>query len=38
MENETLSNMERFQIINSMMMIVFSHRYNKGDKFIQEAE
>ena len=26
------------EIINSMMMIVFSHRYNKGDKFIQEAE
>lgn len=22
----------------SLMMIVFSHRYNKGDKFIQEAE
>lgn len=21
-----------------MMMICFSHRYNKGDKFIQEAE
>ena len=25
-------------MINSMMTIVFSHRYSKGDKFIREAE
>lgn len=25
-------------MINSMMTIVFSHRYSKGDKFILEAE
>lgn len=25
-------------VINSMMIIVFSHRYSKGDKFIMEAE
>jgi len=26
------------QMIHSMMMICFSHRYNKGDRFIQEQE
>jgi hypothetical protein len=25
-------------MINSMIMIVFSHRYNKGDRFIKESE
>lgn len=29
---------DRRHILNSMMMIVFSHRYSKGDLFIQEAE
>lgn len=29
---------EKQQIIHSMMMICFSHRYNKGDRFIQEQE
>lgn len=29
---------EQQQVINSMMIIVFSHRYSKGDKFIIEAE
>jgi len=33
-----LSDVERQQVINSMMMIVFSHRYSKGDKFILESE
>ena len=32
-----VSKLERMQLINSMMMIVFSHRYSKGDSFIQEA-
>ena len=29
--------LERKQMVNSMMMIVFSHRYSKGDMFINEA-
>ena len=29
--------LERKQMVNSMMMIVFSHRYSKGDVFINEA-
>ena len=33
-----LNEAQRQQVIHSMMMICFSHRYNKGDKFIQEAE
>lgn len=32
-----LTDLERQQIVHSMMQIVFSHRYNKGDKFISEA-
>jgi hypothetical protein len=31
-----IGNSEKQQIIHSMMMICFSHRYNKGDRFIQE--
>ena len=37
-ESNGLGEGERQQIIHSMMMICFSHRYNKGDRFIQEAE
>lgn len=33
-----ITDTERQQIVNSMMMIVFSHRYSKGDKFILESE
>ena len=33
-----IGQIEKTQIINSMMTIVFSHRYSKGDKFILEAE
>jgi len=33
-----ITSVERQQVINSMMIIVFSHRYSKGDKFIIEAE
>ena len=29
---------DRNQMVNSMIMIVFSHRYSKGDRFIVEAE
>jgi len=29
--------LEKKQMVNSMIMIVFSHRYSKGDKFINEA-
>jgi hypothetical protein len=29
-----LNEAQRQQVIHSMMMICFSHRYNKGDKFI----
>jgi len=29
---------ERQQVVHSMMLIVFSHRYSKGDRFIMEAE
>ena len=32
-----LSTSDKLQLIHSMMMIVFSHRYNKGDLFINEA-
>jgi len=35
--DEEITDVERQQIINSMMMIVFSHRYSKGDKFILES-
>jgi len=35
---DILSESERMQIINSLIMIVFSHRYSKGDKLIFEAE
>ena len=33
-ETNGLDQNERQQIIHSMMMICFSHRYNKGDRFI----
>mmetsp|Transcript_16301 Transcript_16301/g.27555 ORF Transcript_16301/g.27555 Transcript_16301/m.27555 type:complete len:177 (-) Transcript_16301:1002-1532(-) len=33
-----VSPLEKQQVIMSLMMIVFSHRYNKGDRFILEAE
>lgn len=36
--NDDISKVEQQQVINSMMIIVFSHRYSKGDKFIIEAE
>ena len=36
--NYKVSDIEQQQIVNSMIMIVFSHRYSKGDKFIMEAE
>lgn len=37
-ESGGLDENQRQQVIHSMMMICFSHRYSKGDKFIQEAE
>ena len=33
-----VSERDQMLLIHSMMMICFSHRYNKGDRFIQEAE
>jgi hypothetical protein len=33
-----VNELEKQQVITSLMMIVFSHRYNKGDQFIIEAQ
>ena len=33
-----ITDKERMQVVHTMMIIVFSHRYSKGDKFIIEAE
>ena len=35
---QNLNKNDQMKVINSMMMIVFSHRYSKGDRFIVEAE
>ena len=35
---QQITKVERQLFINSMMMIVFSHRHSKGDVFILEAE
>ena len=37
-ESGGLDENQRQQVIHSMMMICFSHRYSKGEKFIHEAE
>jgi hypothetical protein len=36
--SNTLSPPEQQQVIASLMSIVFSHRFNKGDRFIREAQ
>ena len=36
-KEKSLGDYDRMCLINTMMMIVFSHRYCKGDQFILEA-
>ena len=38
LSNPQLDKKSRQQMVNSMLMIVFSHRYTKGDKFLLEAQ
>lgn len=38
LKEHLIGKIEIRQLVNSMLMIVFSHRYSKGDKFIIEAE
>ena len=38
LSNPQLDKKSRQQMVNSMLMIVFSHRYIKGDKFLLEAQ
>ena len=35
---DILSDSERMQIVNSLILIVFSHRCSKNDRFILEGE